>query len=73
MAYGPSRARDAFQATLDLFETGLLLMRQNLRRAHPDATDEDIDHRLRQWLHQRPGAEEGDSSGRRTELSRGVE
>lgn len=50
----------AFQATLDLFEMGVALMRQNLRRAAPEAPDDEIDRRLRQWLHERPGAEFGD-------------
>jgi hypothetical protein len=53
----------AFQTTLDLFETGLHIMRQNLKRAHPEATDQEIDRRLRQWLHERPGAELGDCGG----------
>jgi hypothetical protein len=34
----------AFQATLDLFETGLRLMRQDFRRDDPEAADADIDH-----------------------------
>ena len=49
--------------TLDLFETGLELMRQNLRRDHPDASGDEIDPRLRAWLHTRPGAEYGDCPG----------
>jgi hypothetical protein len=58
----------AFQATLDLFETGVNLMRQNLRRAHPNAATDEIDHLLRQWLARRPGAEFGDTVGRVVEL-----
>jgi hypothetical protein len=64
MRSSPTSARDAFLATLDLFETGVAIMRQNLRRADPDATDDDIDRRLRQWLRHRPGAERGDCVGR---------
>ena len=64
----PSLA-NAFRATLDLFETGLGLMRQNLRRDHPDATAQEIERRLRQWLQDRPGAEAGDSPGRRVDVS----
>lgn len=73
MRSGPPSAHDAFRTTLDLFEGGLALMRQNLRRAQTDATDEEIDHRLREWLRLRPGAEEGDSSGRPADLSRRIE
>jgi hypothetical protein len=65
MRSSPRSARDTFLATLDLFETGLSMMRQNLRRSDADATDQEIDHRLGQWLRQRPGAEAGDCSGRR--------
>ena len=60
---------DAFRATLDLFGTGLDLMRQNLRRRHPEAGDEDIERRLQAWLLERPGAESGDCSGRPIDVS----
>jgi hypothetical protein len=62
-------AADTFHTTLDLFDTGLDLMRQNLRRADPAASEDEIDHRLRQWLRERPGAESGDCPGRLVELS----
>jgi hypothetical protein len=55
---------EAFRTTLELFGTGLDLMRQNLRRQYPDANEDAIDLRLRQWLLERPGAEIGDSAGR---------
>ena len=58
---------EAFRATLDLFQTGVDLMRQNLRRRHPSATDQEIDRLLQQWLHERPGAEAGDCPGRRVD------
>lgn len=64
MASNTPSLADAFRATLDLFDTGLALMRQNLRRADPQATDAETDRRLGRWLHQRPGAEAGDSPGR---------
>jgi hypothetical protein len=51
---------EAFETTLGLFETGVDIMRQNLRRADPAASDEEIDRRLERWLHTRPGAENGD-------------
>ena len=55
---------DAFRTTLELFDTGLDLMRQNLRRSHPEAGDEEIERLLRDWLLDRPGAESGDCLGR---------
>ncbi len=57
-------ASDAFRTTLDLFTAGVDLMRQNLRRNYPEADDDEIDRRLRQWLHDRPGAASGDGEGR---------
>jgi hypothetical protein len=59
----------AFRTTLDLFETGLGLMRENLRRDRPDATEQEIERRLHQWLQDRPGAEFGDCPGRRVDVS----
>lgn len=60
----PSPIVDAFRATLELFETGVDLMRENLRRCHPEAAEEEIERLLDAWLLERPGAESGDSSGR---------
>ena len=53
-------ARDRFQATLDLFATGVALRRQSLRREHPEALDDEIERMINQWLSHRPGAEFGD-------------
>ena len=62
-------ARDAeaqrkMEAALDLADTAEQIMRQNLRRRHPDATDEGMERLLVEWLHARPGAEHGDGCGR---------
>ncbi len=59
----------AFRATLDLFETGVRLMYQNLRRRHPEASDEEIERALREWLQRRPGAEFGDCPGVRLDVN----
>lgn len=72
MGSGPS-ACAAFETTVDLFETGLSLMRQNLRRAAPDATDAEIDRRLGEWLRHRPGAEDGDGCQHDTRAVRRLE
>jgi Rv0078B-related antitoxin len=48
---------------LDLFSTGEALMRQRLRRAHPELSPAEIERRLVQWLQTRPGAEFGDAPG----------
>lgn len=56
-------AHSAFRTTLDLFAAGVEMMRQNLRRDQPGASERDIDERLSQWLRERPGAASGDSPG----------
>lgn len=51
------------KTALELADSGIALQRAKLRRRNPDAPDNDIDRKLRDWLHQRPGAEHGDSAG----------
>ncbi|HVS66742.1 MAG TPA: hypothetical protein VMT85_24925 [Thermoanaerobaculia bacterium] len=63
-----ARLRTAF----DLFVAGERLMRQNLRRQHAEASDEEIDRLLRAWMRERPGAERGDATGRAIEWPRRV-
>ena len=57
-------AAASFRTTLDLFDTGVGLMRQNLRRSAPTVSEAEIDARLQQWLRDRPGAADGDCPGR---------
>lgn len=54
---------ERLRAALDLAEAGVAVMRQNLRRAHPDAPAEHIEQLLRKWIGRRPGAEKGDCPG----------
>lgn len=49
---------------LDCHAAGVDLMRQNLRRRHPEESREEIQERLVRWMHERPGAEHGDGPGR---------
>lgn len=53
-----------FRLALDLFDTGEAMMRQRIRRLHPEWTSVQIESRLMRWLHERPGAEDGDAAGR---------
>ena len=69
MESSPSTVVESFRATLDLFQTGVDVMRQNLCRRYPEASDEEIDRRLRVWLLERPGAESGDSPGRPVDVT----
>lgn len=45
---------------LDLHEVGVAIMRQNLRRRHPDEDEAQVEQRLHAWIRHRPGAEHGD-------------
>lgn len=49
---------------LDLYESGEVIMRQNLRRKHPDESAEQIESRLEAWVCSRPHAPHGDGEGR---------
>jgi hypothetical protein len=55
-----ARLQVAFQLVTD----GLEIMRQNLRRANPAASEEKIEQMLVDWLASRRGAEAGDIDDR---------
>lgn len=59
-----TQAARRFRVALDLFEAGEAILRQSLRRRHPDADEAEIESRIVAWLQQRPGAEHGDAVGR---------
>jgi hypothetical protein len=52
------------KVAFDLYETAEAIMRQNLRRRHPEADEAEIERGLAAWLRHRPGAEHGDAVGR---------
>lgn len=58
------------EIAFDLAETAEQMMRQNLRRRNPEASEEEIERGLLDWLHKRPGAEHGDGVGRPVPLDR---
>lgn len=45
-----ARMRVAF----DLYQTSVDLMRQNLRRRHPEATEAEIARRMQEWMLEQP-------------------
>jgi len=61
---GDSTPAEKLRSALDLFEAGVDLMRQNLRRSHLGASSDEVERRLQEWLLTRPGAEHGDCEGR---------
>lgn len=54
---------ERLEAALEMWEDGVSIMRENLRRQSPGATEEEIEVALDAWLTTRPGAETGDSDG----------
>ncbi|UQA56200.1 hypothetical protein [Polyangium aurulentum] len=60
----PKHLADKLRLAFELHDAGVALMRQNLRRRLPAASEEEIDARLAAWLKERPGAELGDAEGR---------
>ncbi len=62
---GPNEngAAERLRLALEMFDLGLDIMRQNLRRKHPEDTQAEIQEKLRAWLQDRPGAEFGDAVG----------
>jgi len=59
-----SEAAERLRLTLDLFQSGMEMKRQSLRREFPDLTEEELEARVKTWLQDRPGAEHGDCSGK---------
>ncbi len=59
------------ELAFDLYQLAEDMMRQNLRRRFPEASEAEIERRLLAWLHHRPGAEHGD--GEVVPLRRGPE
>ena len=48
----------------DLCESAELIMRQNIRRWHPDLGEAEVEERLAAWRRERPDAPLGDAYGR---------
>jgi hypothetical protein len=59
-----SEASAKLRTALDMYGLGESIMRQKLRRTHPDAPEAEIEAMLSAWLLDRPGAEHGDAPGK---------
>lgn len=44
-----------FAETMELFEAAVAIQRQNIRRRHPELSEDEVDERLQAWLLDRPG------------------
>ena len=56
---------EKLRIALELFESGVAMMRETLKRENPTESEAQIEERLRQWIRHRPGAEDGDCVGRK--------
>ncbi|HEX3343597.1 MAG TPA: hypothetical protein VHS09_03450 [Polyangiaceae bacterium] len=64
MSAAPDIVARRMRLALELAEMGEAMLRQRLRRKHPDASTEAIDAMVAAWRGRRPGAELGDGQGR---------
>ncbi|MBI4816105.1 MAG: hypothetical protein HY791_07605 [Deltaproteobacteria bacterium] len=48
------------EAALDMFDFGVDMMFERLRREYPSESRRQLEERLNAWLRDRPGAERGD-------------
>lgn len=55
--------RTRMEVAFELYRFAESMMRMNLRRENPGATDEEIERQLLAWIHSRPDAPSGDASG----------
>jgi hypothetical protein len=60
---------EKLRIALELYESGVAMMRETLKRENPEESEAQIEERLRRWIRHRPGAEDGDYVGRRIDPS----
>ncbi len=56
-------AAEHLEDALELADLAERMVRARLRREHPGWSDDELDARVLEWLHERPGAEHGDAEG----------
>jgi hypothetical protein len=54
---------ERLRVAFDLYEAAETIMRENLRRRNREASAEEIERLLDEWLESRPGAPFGDADG----------
>ena len=64
----PQGAARKLEDALELADLAERLVRSRLRRQHPELSDAVVEERILSWLHDRPGAVDGDGDGRVVEL-----
>lgn len=56
-------AAEHLEDALELADLAERMVRARLRREHPAWSEDELDARVLAWLHERPGAEDGDAEG----------
>jgi len=59
----PVDMAERLRTALDMFGLGESILREKLRRDHPDASSAEIEAMVDEWLSRHPGAEHGDAAG----------
>ena len=62
--------KEKFRQTEDLYESGIAMMRQNLRRRYPHESEESIEQKLTEWICRPASSPNGDAPGVPGDFSR---
>jgi hypothetical protein len=65
----PAEMTEKPRTALEMFGLGESILREKLRRTHPDASAAEIEAMIDSWLARHPGAEHGDAPGKPRKLS----
>lgn len=65
----PADLAERLRTALDMFGLGESILREKLRRDHPEASAAEIEAMVDEWLSRHPGAEHGDAAGIPRKLS----
>lgn len=70
LAHVEERAARRLADAIELADLAERMVRARLRREHPELSESELEARVLAWLHDRPGAVEGDAEGRVVQLGR---
>ena len=59
-----STPEERLRIALDMADTGIEMKRMQVRREHPEWSDDEVAAAMRAWLTDRPGAPYGDHPGK---------
>jgi hypothetical protein len=59
-----SAVQERFEMAMELSDLAEAMLREKVRRTHPELPESEVEARVDAWFMQRPGAEQGDGEGR---------